>query len=117
MKTPKDTWRVLPPTAASAVAAEMLNSREAHLRIATLERELAELREAAREARRRAYIAGYDFGYDHADVTEHNGYHRIDPCIEWPSHEVVQRAADAYAAATETVALLPAASEPAKEPA
>lgn len=71
--------------------------------------ELAACRRDAMEMRRRAYVAGYDFGYDHAEVSEHDGYHKHDPRIDWPTDEDVRNAATAYAAATETVVLEPAA--------
>jgi hypothetical protein len=43
--------------------------------------------ERLRAALPEAFDAGYAFAYDQAEVSEHDGWHRTDPRIEWPSDE------------------------------
>jgi hypothetical protein len=51
------------------------------------------------EAAARAFMAGAEFMRDHADISEHDGWHRTDPRIEWPRDAEIQVARDAHVAA------------------
>lgn len=46
---------------------------------------------------REAFLAGFAFAEDKADISEHDGWHRTDPRIEWPSHGQREDAAAEYA--------------------
>lgn len=44
-----------------------------------------------------AFVAGYDHAADIAEISEHNGWHRTDPHIVWPSLDKRDAAAAEYA--------------------
>jgi hypothetical protein len=53
--------------------------------------------ERVRSVVRDAVEAGYEFAVDNADISEHDGWHRTDPRIEWPTESKREVELDAIA--------------------